>query len=1031
MDQDGSDSTPVHPEPEDVFIPDLIRYDLVEKSGIPEDIVRTEISGKRIFVANNVNEVEKVQKMLFESSPDPVHKNGLSFSWAQLEKWNKEQIFPIILFAYKNFYGQYRLLRIRKNPKITFYDAKYLSPKGSTNYIYIPELIIQKIENERLENIHTVLVTEGEKKAIALSRLCLPEQGVITIGLIGWYGYCLKGGAILEDFITLVKGRRVVLVPDAPDLFNQKTKGNPLGTGVPKALKDLIKQLVKNINVEFDQIFVANFSKECNGNEKVGADDFLKIYPNLAFDEFLKNYCISAEDYLDALEKEKEDKPPKPDSTLLLADGIEKSNRLSFIQNKNGAWYIDIKNSEGKILETIRVNSDEAVKAIVGLADDLKIPPINEEKVLTILEERAKATQRGERKSNLYDGQVKIHTQRYYAIYENYAPIAFVVAENPQRGTFLIVEVDKETQPYKRLTYHELIHRFPSHRWVLPKDTTPLPKIESPKPEELKEEGPLLQLYKKIFKVGTDKAYIFIAFHFQTFLGEVPRYILYLIGPQGSGKSTAAKQLKAALTGDDSVINTLGKGKEDLPLLFSQQDIVIWDNAEQKSVDTQTHQLLCSSSTGGGHFQRQLYTDEVIRKFVLHTNLIITSVHQPSQITRNSAAADLERRLLVVKFPGREDEHNTSPKFLIEDAKNLRPHLLGWWLMALGYIMKRWQDLPPEERIKSTSPGVCFVEIHQAIRLLEEGGLLGKPGTFDKIYKKNAQETFEQYIEEDQLLTLFANVFIDEQKDGKLGPIKDTELSEKMKNKAEEFGWSEKKKEEINFYSIRSIRNKLEKNPKIGIRIVKNSKDKKGNPLRIYESTNSGWITSLLNEKNGDEPQITPESSPMNGHPKEDLSIQELFQPEESQITSESSNGQPDFTQEFSSQITPEQTNGKLLSTSQNPSNAKETEIPHLDNIENGIVKDNVKRMMKGIKQRTLHIRDIEIEFAAKLPPEIQDQILLTYMENNLSPEQYEEKAKYFHNVILNDCKVFKVKQERRWTYLVTRVNALLKEKYS
>jgi len=924
VDQDGSDSTPVHPEPEDVSIPDLIRYDLVEKSGIPEDIVRTEISGKRIFVVNNVDAAKEVQKKLLESSPDLVHKNSLSFSEEQLEK---EQIFPIILFAYKNFYGQYRLLRIRKNPKITFYDAKYLSPKGSTNYIYIPELIIQKIENERLENIHTVLVTEGEKKAIALSRLCLPEQGVITIGLIGWYGYCLKGGAILEDFITLVKGRRVVLVPDAPDLFNQKTKGNPLGTGVPKALKDLIKQLVKNINVEFDQIFVANFSKECNGNEKVGADDFLKIYPNLAFDEFLKNYCISAEDYLDALEKEKEDKPPKPDSTLLLADGIEKSNRLSFIQNKNGAWYIDIKNSEGKILETIPVNSDEAVKAIVGLADNLKIKPINEEKVLTILEERAKATQRGERKSNLYDGQVKIHTQRYYAIYENYAPIAFVVAENPQRGTSLIVEVDKETQQYKiwRLTYHELIHRFPSHRWVLPKDTAPLPKIEFPRPEELKEEGSLLQLYKENFKVDTDKAYIFIAFHFQTFLGEVHRYILYLIGPPGSGKSTTAKQLKAALTGDDSVINTLGKGKEDLPLLFSQQNIVIWDNAEPKSVDPQTHQLLCSSSTGGGHFQRQLYANEALKKYVLHPNLIITSVHQPSQITRNSAAADLERRLLVVEFPEREGEYNKSSKFLIEDAKNLRPRLLGWWLMALGYIMKRWQDLPPEERIKSTSPGVCFVEIHQAIRLLEEGGLLGKPGTFDKIYKKNAQETFEQYIEEDQLLTLFANVFIDEQKDGRLGPIKDTELSEKMKNKAEEFGWSEKKKEEINFYSIRSIRNKLEKNPKIGIRIVKNNKDKdkKGNPLRIYESTNSGWITSLLNEKNGEESQNTPESkAPMN------LSRQELFQPEESQITSESSNGQPE----------------EDLFISQKPSNAEET---YLDDIEDKTVKNAVKRIME------------------------------------------------------------------------------------
>jgi|GEM_PF-3393082 len=96
--------------------------------------------------------------------------------------------------------------------------------------------------------------------------------------------------------------------------------------------------------------------------------------------------------------------------------------------------------------------------------------------------------------------------------------------------------------------------------------------------------------------------------HLEPFLGDVSHPIYYFTGPPGSGKTTKAKQLKKVLTGDDSVISTRGKNKEDLPLLFSQKDIVVWDNAEPGDVDPTMHQLLCALATGGGHFQRKSYS---------------------------------------------------------------------------------------------------------------------------------------------------------------------------------------------------------------------------------------------------------------------------------------------------------------------------------------------------------------------------------------------------------------------------------------
>ena len=59
-----------------------------------------------------------------------------------------------------------------------------------------------------------------------------------------------------------------------------------------------------------------------------------------------------------------------------------------------------------------------------------------------------------------------------------------------------------------------------------------------------------------------------------------------------------------------------------------------------------------------------------------------------------------------------------------------------------------------------------------------------------------------------------------------------------------------------------------------------------------------------------------------------------------------------------------------------------------------------------------------------KLPPEIQDQILLEYMENNLPPDKYKEGAKKVIKYIQN----YKPPHSRRWRFAVAWVKSLIED---
>lgn len=90
-------------------------------------------------------------------------------------------------------------------------EAKYLSPTGSKNHLYIPKAV-QSILKDASKRLY---FTEGEFKSLKAT-----QEGFPCIGLGGVWGFQSEG-ALLEDFEEIeLKNREVLIVLDNDARFN-------------------------------------------------------------------------------------------------------------------------------------------------------------------------------------------------------------------------------------------------------------------------------------------------------------------------------------------------------------------------------------------------------------------------------------------------------------------------------------------------------------------------------------------------------------------------------------------------------------------------------------------------------------------------------------------------------------------------------------------------------------------------------------------------------------------------------------------
>jgi putative DNA primase/helicase len=131
---------------------------------------------------------------------------------AALLGWRKcnKKLAPAIVFPFRAADGANGYARVKPDRPTVIggKPAKYLSPKGQPNQVYIPPGVAEVLQRPEVE----LLITEGEKKSLKAT-----QEGFACLGLVGVYGWKDgKSERLLPALDRIVwKGRNVFIVFDS------------------------------------------------------------------------------------------------------------------------------------------------------------------------------------------------------------------------------------------------------------------------------------------------------------------------------------------------------------------------------------------------------------------------------------------------------------------------------------------------------------------------------------------------------------------------------------------------------------------------------------------------------------------------------------------------------------------------------------------------------------------------------------------------------------------------------------------------
>jgi len=210
-----------------------------------------------------------------------------------------------------------------------------------------------------------------------------------------------------------------------------------------------------------------------------------------------------------------------------------------------------------------------------------------------------------------------------------------------------------------------------------------------------------------------------------------PYPILVLLGPQGAGKSTISKVLRALIDPSDAGLTALPRSERDLAIAATNTHLITMDNLS--TITPQFSDMLCRVATGGAFRTRKLYTDDEELIFTFQRPQIINGIAELPE------RADLLDRTVLIRPDQIPEEKRRDEKSFWRDFEEARPRLFDSLLNAICVGLRQVDSVK-----LSTLPRMAdFAKWGVAV----ERALGFAPGEFLAAYRENIQHASDAALE--------------------------------------------------------------------------------------------------------------------------------------------------------------------------------------------------------------------------------------------------------------------------------------------